>query len=123
MKWSLLAILFVVMTTITHAADFALQKGDHICIVGGTMAERMQQFGWLETLVHAQYTEHELVFRNLAYSGDEVDGFRNNNTRMRSRDFGSFDQWLEGSAPCPQVEKLSPRDAGKVRQDHAADRA
>lgn len=121
MRWSLLAILLVTMTVtqpaVTRAADFALQKGDHICIVGGTMAERMQHYGWLETLLHAQYPEHELVFRNLAYSGDEIDGFRNPNTRMRSRDFGSFDQWLSGSAPCPQVDKLSPRDAGKVREN------
>ena len=117
MKWSLLAILFVTMTAVTQAADFALQKGDHVCIVGGTMAERMQHYSWLETLLHAEYPEHELVFRNLAYSGDEIDAFRNINTRMRSRDFGSFDQWLEGSAPCPQVDKLSPRDAGKVREN------
>ena len=122
MKWSLFAILLVTLTLVTQsagtqAADFALQKGDHICIVGGTMAERMQHYGWLETLLHAQYPEHELVFRNLAYSGDEVDAFRNPNSRMRSRDFGSFDQWLEGSAPCPQVDKLSPRDAGKVREN------
>jgi glucose/arabinose dehydrogenase len=121
MRWSLLAILLVTMTVaqpaVTRAADFALQKGDHICFVGGTMAERMQHYGWLETLLHAQYPELELVFRNLAYSGDEIDGFRNPNTRMRSRDFGSFDQWLSGSAPCPQVDKLSPRDAGKVREN------
>ncbi|MDX1930744.1 MAG: HEAT repeat domain-containing protein [Pirellulaceae bacterium] len=121
MRWSLFAILLVTVIVtqpaVTRAADFALQKGDHICIVGGTMAERMQHYGWLETLLHAQYPEHELVFRNLAYSGDEIDGFRNPNTRMRSRDFGTFDQWLSGSAPCPQVDKLSPRDAGKVREN------
>jgi glucose/arabinose dehydrogenase len=117
MKWSLFAILIVSLTAVTQAADFALQKGDHICIVGGTMAERMQHYGWLETLLQAQYPEHELVIRNLAYSGDEIDGFRNPNSRMRSRDFGTFDQWLSGSAPCPQVDKLSPRDAGKVREN------
>ena len=117
MKWLLVALSLLSFCAVSRAADFKLEKGDHVCIVGGTMAERMQHYGWLETLLHAQYPEHELVFRNLAYSGDEVDGFRNRDKRLRSKDFGSFDQWLSGSAPCPQPDKLSPRDAGKVREN------
>ena len=102
---------------VSAAEPLQLQKGDHICIVGNTLAERMQHYGWLETLLHAQYPQHELVFRNLGYSGDEVNGFRDSNKRMRSMDFGSFDQWLSGNAPCPQVGKLSKRDEGKVREN------
>lgn len=122
MKCHLVALmLFVIfpfkVSSISFSAEFELKKGDHICIVGGTVAERMQHFGNLETVLHARYPEHELVFRNLAYSGDEIDGFRNFDKRLRSRDFGSFDQWLEGSAPCPQPGKLSPRDVDKVRQN------
>ncbi len=114
---AMFALFVLFSTSLVQSADFELQKGDHICIVGGTMAERMQHFGWLETLLHARYPQHELVFRNLAYSGDEIDGYKNSNSRLRSRDFGTFDQWLAGSAPCPQPEKLSPRDAGKVREN------
>lgn len=98
-------------------SDFELNKGDHVCIVGGTVAERMQHFGSLEAMIHARYPSHELVFRNLGYSGDEIDGFRNKDKRLRSRDFGTFDQWLSASAPCPQKDKLSPRDADKVREN------
>lgn len=99
------------------AQDFTLQKGDHICIVGNTLAERMQHDGWLETLIHARFPDHELVFRNLGYSGDEIDGWQNFNHRLRSMDFGSHDQWLSGIAPCPQPKKLSPRDSDKVREN------
>ena len=29
-----------------------LRQGDHICIIGNTLAERMQHDGWLETYFH-----------------------------------------------------------------------
>ncbi|HEV3144491.1 MAG TPA: PVC-type heme-binding CxxCH protein [Gemmataceae bacterium] len=103
MKRLLFAIcLCLVLAPLAHAEDFELKKGDHICIVGNTLADRMQHFGWLETLIHARYPQHELVFRNLGYSGDEI------NQRLRSMDFGSPDQWLAGSAPIPQPKKLNP---------------
>ena len=124
MKWSLLTglVLSVVMAGWTPAIQaedgpLVLNKGDHICIVGNTLAERMQHYGWLETLIHARFPEHELVFRNLGYSGDEIDGYKNPNHRMRSMSFGSQDEWLSGVAPCPQPAKLSPRDKDKVREN------
>jgi putative heme-binding domain-containing protein len=97
-----------------------LQKGDHICIIGNTLAERMQHYGWLETLIQARFPQHELVVRNLGYSGDQVGGYTDKpdpSRRMRSMDFGTADQWLAGSAPVPQPKKLSPRDQGKVRDN------
>ncbi len=121
MKWYLCAFAFCLSLSSNAIAQaeskWELKKGDHICIVGGTMAERMQQYGWLETLIHARFPDHDLVFRNMAYSGDEINGFRDANKRLRSMDFGSHDQWLSGEAPCPQVSKLSSRDQGKVREN------
>lgn len=99
------------------AEPLELKKGDHICILGNTLAERMQHYCWLETLIHAQFPEHELVFRNLGYSGDEIDGWQNPNHRMRSMAFGSQDEWLAGNAPIPQPNKLAAVDADKVRQN------
>src|SRR5262245_9306291 len=100
------------------SAKFELRRGDHICIIGNTLAERMQHYGWLETLIHSRFSQHELVFRNLGFSGDEVAGFTanpDNDRRLRSMDFGTSDQWLTGSAPVPQPRKLNP-DA-PVRQN------
>lgn len=74
----------------TRAADSVLQlkTGDHIAIIGNTLADRMQHHGWLETFIVAKFPRHDLVFRNLAVAGDEV-AFRH-----RSENFGSPDDWL-----------------------------
>lgn len=111
----LVSVLGAALGTPVTAQQFELHKGDHVCIVGNTLAERMQHDGWLETLIHARYPDHELVFRNLGYSGDEVNGWQDGSKRLRSMSFGSQDEWLSGSAPVPQPQKLSKRDEGKVR--------
>lgn len=66
-----------------------LQKGDHICIVGNGLADRMQHSGYLEAMIHAKFSQHTLVFRNLGFAGDEI------SVRMRSEGFGSPDDWLK----------------------------
>jgi putative heme-binding domain-containing protein len=70
------------------ASSFSLRPGDHISLIGNTLAERMQQNGWLETLLHSRFPEHNLVIRNLGFSGDEL------TLRLRSQDFGTPDDWL-----------------------------
>ena len=72
------------------ARAFTLNAGDHICIIGNQLAERMQYQGWLDTLLHARFPRHDLVIRNLAFSGDEIA------TRLRSKNFGTPDEWLSG---------------------------
>lgn len=79
---------FVIGPSAQAAPPLTLNKGDHICIIGNTLAERMQHDGWLETMLHARFPEHELVIRNLGFSGDEI------TTRLRSAGFGSPDEWL-----------------------------
>ena len=49
-----------------------LQKGDHICYIGNTLADRMQHHGWLETLVQSHFPDLQLTFRNLGYPADEL---------------------------------------------------
>ena len=87
-----LALLGSVRTTTTAAAGFDLRAGEHIAIIGNTLAERMQYYGWLETLLHARFPKHQLVVRNLGFSGDEIA------TRLRSKNFGTPDEWLSGRA-------------------------
>jgi hypothetical protein len=90
---------------------FELKPGDHVCLIGNTLADRMQHDGWLEALLHATFPKHDLTIRNLGYSGDEL------TLRLRSMDFGTPDQWLSGSAPIPQPNKLSPRPGQPLRAD------
>src|SRR3954464_3773613 len=66
-----------------------LQAGDHIAIVGNALADRFQHSGWLESFIYARHPKHDLVFRNLAVTGDEVA------TRARSENFGTPDEWLK----------------------------
>ena len=58
-----------------------LRKDDRIVIVGNTLAERMQQFGNLETLLYGRFADLDLVVRDLGWSADEL------TVRMRSQDF------------------------------------
>jgi putative heme-binding domain-containing protein len=85
------------------AGPFKLEKGDHICIVGNTLAERMQHDGWVESFIYARHPNHDLTIRNLGYSGDEV------TLRLRSADFGTPDQWLSGSAPVPNPRAVADK--------------
>ncbi len=94
-RWlvSLVMVLLVGLLSVArnvHAAEpkLALQKGDRIAIIGNTLADRLQHSGWLETYVHALYPDHDFVFRNLGFSGDEL------KLRQREDNFGSPDQWL-----------------------------
>ena len=45
---------------------------DGAVTVGDTLAERMQMFGYLETLLHARYPDLGLTFRDLGWSADEL---------------------------------------------------
>ncbi|MEQ8788315.1 MAG: GDSL-type esterase/lipase family protein [Pirellulaceae bacterium] len=71
--------------------NLELKHGDHICLIGNTLAERMQHHGWLETLVQSHYPNLELTFRNLGYPADEV------NNRPREQNFGDPDKHLTHS--------------------------
>jgi putative heme-binding domain-containing protein len=84
-------------------APFHLNEGDHICMIGNTLADRMQHDGWLETFLQARYPYHKLTIRNLGYSGDEV------SLRLRSQDFGTPDQWLAGQAPIPNPGAIADK--------------
>src|SRR5436190_479294 len=66
-----------------------LSKGDHVVLIGNTLAERMQYFGHLETLVHSRFPQMELVVRDLGWSADEVV------LRPRSQSFKDHGHTLE----------------------------
>ena len=76
--------------TPTNAAQpaFEFERGDHICLVGNALAERMQHHGWLEAAIQARLPLLELSFRNLGFSADEVSG------GQRTAGFGSPDEHL-----------------------------
>ncbi len=70
------------------ASKIEFTQGDRVCLIGNAYAERLQYFGYFETLLHRQTADKELVLRNLGYCGDEV------RFRPRSLDFGTPDSHL-----------------------------
>ncbi len=82
-----LALTLLLQATVPQG-PLQLQPDDRICLVGNTTAERFQHDGWLETRLHARHPNHQLVIRNLGFSGDEV------TTRLRSSGFGTPDEHL-----------------------------
>ena len=87
-------ILVVAATWLLSACSnnerFGFGKGDRIAIVGNSLAERLQHDGWLESYIQAVHPDHQLVFRNLGYSGDQV------HYRPRAHEgFGDSDSHLD----------------------------
>ena len=83
-----LALAMLAWTSPQDAPTLRIEKGDHVSIIGNTTADRMQHAGWLETLLHSRFPQHQLVVRNLGFAADEL------TIRLRSANFGSPDQWL-----------------------------
>src|SRR5436190_618405 len=77
-----------ILGSAVSAQTLEFKHGDHICIIGNALGDRMQHHGWLETLIVSRFPDKDLVFRNLAVSGDEI------TFRHRSENFGSPDEWL-----------------------------
>lgn len=68
-----------------------LELGDHICLVGNALGERMQHRNHWEPLLHQIHADKELTVRNLCFPGDTVD------LQLRSLNFGSPDVHLARS--------------------------
>lgn len=73
------------------AEHLQLQPGDHVCLVGNALGERLQHDNYWETLLHQRFPQHQLVVRNLCFPGDEP--FE----RIRSQNFGDPDKHLTHS--------------------------
>lgn len=56
-----------------YAADLLqIREGDRILLIGSTMIEREQSYGYWETALYAAKPEVEFSLRNLGWSGDTV---------------------------------------------------
>lgn len=71
-------------------AHLQLKPGDHVVLIGNTLAERMQHFGYFETLLQSRFPQHQLVVRNLGWSADEL------TLRPRSLNFQDHGHTLSG---------------------------
>jgi len=88
MKSSLVSLLAAIAFAAPASAQLELKSGDSIAIIGSGVADRAQHYGWLESMIVAANADKDLTFRNLSFSGDEVQ------TWHRIDGFGSRDEWL-----------------------------
>ncbi len=88
--WRALAIIFAIAATAPKAtlaqtapsggpaatppAKFDLRDGDRVVLIGSTLIERDQLYGYLETALTTRFHDRNVVFRNLGWSGDTVWG-------------------------------------------------
>ena len=94
-KRILLTLVFCATVTFGVAkslsAELELSQGDHVCLVGNALGERLQHNNTWEALLHARFPTHQLVVRNLCVPGDEP--FE----RLRTLNFGDPDVHLTHS--------------------------
>lgn len=72
------------------AAALQLRPNDRIVILGNAAADALFQDGYLETLLHVRYPNHQLLVRNLAFPGDTAQGRGAPTAR---------EQWLKAANP------------------------
>ena len=65
-----------------------VEAGMSIALIGNTLLDRSQDFGYLETLIHQAYPNHQLTVRNLAWSADSL------HHQPRPANFADTDQHL-----------------------------
>lgn len=69
-----LAIGLSLAAAAAAAEPFELRDGDRVALVGSTLIEREQRYGYWEAALAARWPDRHIVFRNLAWSGDTVWG-------------------------------------------------
>jgi len=87
-KHRILLALLAVAALPLQAQTLELKKGDHIAVIGNTLADRQQHFGWLESLILKANPDLDLTVRNLGFSADEL------TVRPRSADVPPTEEWL-----------------------------
>ena len=87
----LCALIAICSNSVARAQVLRLEPGDHVCLVGNALGERMQHHNHFEKMLHERFAHQKIVVRNLCFPGDEVDN------RLRSLNFGSPDDHLTHS--------------------------
>lgn len=72
---------------------FEFRNNERVALVGGSLAERMNLFGHLETKLHSRFFDKKLVVRNFGWPADEV------GKQQRPDNYTRIDDPLEVFAP------------------------
>jgi lysophospholipase L1-like esterase len=64
----------ILVPRLQAAEPFSLRDGDRVVLIGSTLIEREQRYGYWEIRLTARWPERNITFRNLGWSGDTVWG-------------------------------------------------
>jgi lysophospholipase L1-like esterase len=72
----ILSILLLALAALPAGAadDFQLVDGDRVVLLGSTLIEREQRYGYWEAALTTLWPDRNITFRNLGWSGDTVWG-------------------------------------------------
>src|SRR5262249_3456502 len=56
------------------APPFELRDGDRVVLIGDTLIEREQHYGWIELALTTRFPERNVTFRNTGWSADTPAG-------------------------------------------------
>ena len=60
---ALLLLATLLIPGAVRSAGLELLPGEHICLVGNALGERMQHHNWWETMLHTRFAEQRVVVR------------------------------------------------------------
>src|SRR5262245_14452950 len=75
MRILVLAFALAASSSTASAAELlSLRDGDCVVLIGSTLIEREQRYGYWETALTVRHPDKNITFRNLGWSGDTVWG-------------------------------------------------
>jgi hypothetical protein len=73
-SFSLLPLVLFGLASAIRADEFKFKDGDRVALVGSTLIEREQKYGYWELALTTRHPDKNITFRNLGWSGDTVWG-------------------------------------------------
>ncbi len=78
---------------------FELKDGDRVVLLGGTFIEREQSYGHVEALLTSRFSNRNVTYRNLGWSGDTVWGEARSRFGPPAEGFDHLKQHVEALKP------------------------
>jgi putative heme-binding domain-containing protein len=69
-----LILILVVAPPASAAPPFELRDGDRVVMIGDTLIEREQHYGWIELALTTRFPDRNVTFRNIGWSADTPAG-------------------------------------------------
>lgn len=73
-RFTFSSLTFLAVAATLPAGEFQFKDGDRVALVGSTLIEREQEYGYWELALTTRHPGKKITFRNLGWSGDTVWG-------------------------------------------------